>query len=321
MDNNNEWMDFISVIKKKYRMILLFTAIVCFITVVVTFFIPKEYVSSAVIFPTDTNSLDDVLKNPQFGYDIEADRLIQILQSRPIRDSIVKKFNLLNYYKIDNSEADRDYYLKKEYDKDVTFAKTMYMSVVISVRTRDPEMSSNIVNSIVALVGKDREALLKQNIILARNALQSEYENLKLDLDSLSATLNYLTNSGKNIKQYVQNDRSISLIFDKDQMSNDASGKAIQLVVNQYNVKLSWFYDVQNKLKAANLMLRRPLPAVYVVESAVPSYKKSYPRYGTNLLIAFISSIVFISFFSFFLEKIKILRGNLKKYEVSPVGP
>jgi capsular polysaccharide biosynthesis protein len=308
----DEWEEYLGSVRKHYRMIIILVVLACIAAAVITFFIPKEYASSAVVFPTETNSLDDVLRNPQFGYDIEADRLMQILQSRPVRDSIAKKFDLLHYFDIEKSDPAWDYKLKTKYEKYIQLGKTIYMSIIISARTRVPEMSANIVNSIIVEAGKARERLLKQNVQLARTSLRSEYSVLKNDLDSLGNVVNGLTRSQKNIKQYVQADRYISLIIDKDQLKNDQAGKALQTVVNQYNTRLTWFYDVQTRLKNADLMSLRPLPSIYVVEPAVPSYKKIYPKYSINIGLALAGSFLFISLLFFFIDKVSKSETTLE---------
>jgi uncharacterized protein involved in exopolysaccharide biosynthesis len=303
-----ESQEFFSVIYKNLRLITIIMVVACVATFVVTLFIPKEYTSSAVVFATESNSLDDVLRNPQFGFDVEADRLIQLLQSRGIRDSIIKKYNLADYYEIDKSDADWYYWLNKKYEKDITFTKTLFMSVIISARTKDPEMSAKIVNDIIVLVNLTREHLLKQNLYVALAALQREYISVKNDLDSLGIIVNQMTKNRNDVKQYLQTDRYISIIFDKNQMSDDEAGKSLQIIVNQYNVKLVWFFDIQNKLKSANMMKERPLPAIYLIESAIPSYKKSYPSLAINLLLAFVGSFLFSSFGLFLLHKIRSVR-------------
>jgi capsular polysaccharide biosynthesis protein len=315
MENNKteakEGVEFLSVLMSNYKPIFAFVACTCIAAAIITFFIPKEYTSSAVIFPTDSNSLDDVIRNPQFGYDVEADRLIQLLDSRMIRDSIVRKFDLVKYYDIDKSNAAWDYQLTQKFKKDITFTKTVFMSVIISARSRDPEMSAKMVNEIITLISKVREKLLKSNVYFAISSMQREYNSLKSDLDSLSRVLDGLTSNRNDVRQYVQTEKYISLIFDKKQMGDDEAGKSLQLVVNQYNVKLSWFYDIQNKLKNAVLMSQRPFPLVYVIDAAKPSYKKSYPKYSINLLVAFTGSLIFISFLFFFLHKIRNFRSNI----------
>jgi uncharacterized protein involved in exopolysaccharide biosynthesis len=305
-----ESLEFFRIIIKNFRMILLFILFSCIVTLIVTFLIPKEYTSTAVVFATNSNSLDDVLRNPEFGYDVEADRLIQLLQSRNIRDSIINKYNLINYYEMDTSNADWYYWLEKKIEKDITFTKTVFMSVIISVRTRNPEMSASIANDIITLVNSSREHLLKQNLNVALNALEREYSIVKNDLDSLAGVVNEMTKNRKDVNQYMQTDRYISMIFDKNQMSDDGAAKALQVVINQYNVELSWFFDIQNKLKSANMMKQRPLPTIYVIESAKPSFKKSYPSMSTNLILSFIGSFLFISCGLYLFRKIRDLISH-----------
>jgi len=300
-----DFVEFFSVIKQNYRLILIFISCSCLAVAIGTYFIPRQYTSSAIIYPTFSNSLEDVIRNPQFGSDVEADRLLQLLESRSIRDSIVRKFDLVKYYDIDKSDRDWQFQLTKKFQKDITFTKTALMSLVISARSRDPEMSAQVVNEIILLLSKIREKLFKRNVYIALASFKKEFEALKSGLDSMSGVLNRMTRTRKDVQQYLQTEKYVSLIFDKKQMADDDAGKALQLAVNQYNVKLSWLYDVQNSLKYAALMSQRPLPSVYVIESAEPSYNKSYPNYSINLLIAFSGSSVFISFLLFLIQKIR----------------
>jgi hypothetical protein len=172
-------------------------------------------------------------------------------------------------------------------------------------------MSANIANRIISLVNITREKLLKQNLFLAIHSLQTEYYTIKNELDSLTNVVNDLTKSRSGIKQFIQNDRYVSLIYDKTQLSDAETAKALQLVINLYNLKLGWFYDTQSKLKNAELMSKRPLPSIYVIESAIPSYKKSYPRFSINLLLAFVGSFIFISFTLYFYHKIHFIRSQM----------
>lgn len=306
-----ESVEFIKVFFRNIRLITGFVIASCLIALIVTLIIPKKYTSSATIFATETNAIEDVIRNPQFGYDVEADRLIQLLQSRAIMDSITKKFNMISYYKIDKTDADWYDQLTRKYNQDIDITKTVFMSVIISAETKDPEMSANIVNSIIELINKYREKILKQNLRIAFESLQTEYSSLKGDLDSLSLVINDMTNERKGLNQFLQTERYISLIFDKSILKDDQNAKALQLVINQYNIKLGWLYDAQNKLKNAEMMIRRPLPSVYVIENAIPSYKKSSPKLSINLVIAFFSSLIVITFTLYIIHKIKLFRLHM----------
>jgi capsular polysaccharide biosynthesis protein len=307
-----ENLAFLRLLYQKRMLVILFVLATTLVAFTVTLFIPKEYTSSATVFATESNSIDDAIRNPQFGYDVEADRLIQVLNSRDIRDSIVKQFSLVAYYRIDTTEADWYYQLTKKYEKDFTVTKTVYMSVIISARTRDPQMSADIANAIIRYADRAREKLLKKNIYTAIRSLESEYLTLKHDLDSLNGMVENLTAQQGGVTQFMHSEKYLSLIMDKARMSGYESSRSLQLLINHYNMRLSWFYDTEVKLKNARLMANRPLPAIYVVEKAIPSYKKSYPRFSVNLLIGFGGSLVFILLYLYLGEILRSLRNRLR---------
>ena len=308
---NKEKLEFFAVVRKKIRIILLLVCISTIAALILTFFIHPKYTSFTLVFPTESNSIDEVVRNPQFGYDVEADRLIQLLKSWDIMDSITKKFDLIQYYRIDKSDPDWYDELQKKYEEDITINRTVYMSVRISATTKSPQMSAAIVNSMVLLVNKTREKLLKQNTLIATADLQEEYNSLKKDLDSLSFVIGTVSRNKPGFRQFVQTDRYIYMVRDNNQIENiDARG--LQLFISQYNLKLGWFFDVQNKLKNARLMSRRPLPEVYVLQKAIPSYKKASPSFLVNILFAVIGSFIFFSVLFFIIDKIRSFRlqGN-----------
>ena len=280
-------------------------------TLVISLFIPKEYTSSATVFATETNSLDDVIRNPQFGYDVEADRLIQMLNSRGIRDSIIRKFSLIEYYEADTTVPDWYYRLCEKYGKDITCSKTVYMSVVISARTRSPQMSAEIVNTIIGEVNRSRELLLKQNVYQAITSLEREYLVLKRDLDSLNRLISGVAQDRGEVTQFMHSEKYLSLIMDKSKLDHYETSRAMQLLVNHYNMRLSLFYDTEVKLKHARLAVLRPLPSVYVVEKAYPSYRKTFPRVGINVLIAFGGSLFFIIILLYLAERVRMIRNRL----------
>ena len=135
-DESRDSAEFLKFLVKNGRTILI--ALICSVifTIICTFLIPKEYVSSATVFPTNVNTLELTIDNPQFGYDIEADRLIQLLSSKEVKDSIVRIFDLISYYDLDTTNKTWGDDLKKKYYSDIQFSRTPSMSVIISAQTK-----------------------------------------------------------------------------------------------------------------------------------------------------------------------------------------
>jgi hypothetical protein len=56
-----------------------------------------------------------------FGYDVEADRILQLLQSQEIQDSINAKFDLVSYYELDTLDERWRDELRKEFFANINF--------------------------------------------------------------------------------------------------------------------------------------------------------------------------------------------------------
>lgn len=267
------------------------TTIAAALTAIITFFIPNEYLSYGIIFPTWTNSLESTVDNPMFGYDVEADRVMQILQSKEIQDSISKKFNLVKYYDLDSTDPKWHDKLRKYFMRDIAFSRTNYMSITISAQTEDPEMSMGIVNEIIALVDPIRNRILKSNIQKAHDAFEKDYLWQKAKVDTLIAEINTLRN--------VQGNPPISVIvgslhnFPSTGTSPKQNTTLLETKINLYLQEQAALGDIRNKFEKARMQLERPLPSIYIIDKAIPSYKKVFPSFTINvLLVSFCTLII-----------------------------
>ncbi len=279
------------IFKNKFKL-LLNVIIAIVISVIITYFIPNQYSSYGIVYPPSSTSLESSVENPNFGYDIEADRIIQIFQSQTIIDSTTKKFNLYNYFGIDIINTDSRDKLITKFLKMVKFERTNYMSVAITARTKDPQMSANVVNYIIDKANELREKIYKQNVLLAYTKTQDEYlfqKNLsdsiinivKKDLDklNLSGLLVLATNAQLNFNDLNNKKSSI-----------ENSNVGINII--NYRTQLDRQREIETRLFKIKKTLDNPVPKLYLIDKGIPSYKKVYPSFIINSLIAIILSIV-----------------------------
>lgn len=103
-------------------------------------FITPLFKSYAVVYPSNILPYSD---------ETETEQMMQMMQSKEIRDSIIKKFDLARHYKID---PDYRYYtstLLWEYGKKVKITKTPYSAVSIEVWDKDPKIACDMANEIM----------------------------------------------------------------------------------------------------------------------------------------------------------------------------
>ncbi len=284
------------ILKNKFKF-LVNCSIAIAVSIIITFFIPNEYRSCGIIYPPSNNSLENSVENPNFGYDLEADRIIQLLQSQSIKDSVTTKFELYSYFEIDTTDLDARDQLTKKFLKAITFERTNYMSVAISARTEDPKLSANIVNYIIDKVNELREKIYKQNLMTANTIAQLEFEQQKRTADSLLAIvktdLNKLNLSGLLVlatnAQLNFNELNIK------QTSIENSYVGVNII--NYRSQLERQREMEAKLFKLKKVYDNPIPKVYIIDRGMPSYKKVYPSFIVNVLIATVIALICTLFF------------------------
>ncbi len=279
------------IIKYKFKLVLNIS-IALILSLVITYFIPNEYRSYGIVYPPSSTSLENSVENPNFGYDIEADRIIQIMQSQVIMDSTASKFNLITYFDIDIKDTDRRDKLSRMFLKMVKFERTNYMSVSISVKSKDPYMSADMVNYIIDKANEFRERIYKQNVLSAYSKAKEELDFqtkisdsiitiVKKDLDklNLSGLLVLATNAQLNFND-----------LNRMQASIENSNVGINII--NYRSQLDRQREIENKLFKIKKILDNPVPKLYLIDKGLPSFKKVYPSYALNALVAILLSLV-----------------------------
>lgn len=257
------------------------------LAICLTLFIEKEFKSYGVVYPPSSTSIENSIDFPNFGYDVEADRLIQLLESREIRDSVAKQFHLATYFKLDTTTVDWKDRLIKLYYKNIKLERTTSMAVVISARTNNPEMSANIVNYIIRVADNYREHLYKRNLSAAYHQAEIEYNTQKSIVDTAqNYLLNHLKENNLSSLLLLYSDAQLNLTLEKLNVQTlQPSAAAIGAEILHYKS----LYEVLKEAKSRYIKLRKtmlnPIPKIFVVSYAEPQYRKISPSFTINALL------------------------------------
>jgi capsular polysaccharide biosynthesis protein len=302
----------VKVLLKNLLLIVIFSILGLAVGIGVTFFIPKKYHSFAIIFPPNSNLGLDVLEDPRFGNNMDADQLMQLLDSKQIKDSIVQLYQLEEYYEIDRSEKSWQQQLDKKYFKDITFSKTRYYSIVVTANMRDPELSANIVNSILELVDYFRAKIMRQNQLAVFEYAKDQYIKQQHIVDSLKKLIytKKQTTNPENIlyNHLIENSKSDFLssnrFVDSEEMEN---------LMQSYSFELITLNDLKGDYHKALRLIQKPFSRVFVLNKGVPNYKKTSPSFIINGLVGLSSSFIFILIFVVARDKWSTLVKMLKE--------
>ena len=305
MNDNNTGVIFIVRNRKLWLVSLLIGAIV---GGGITFILPKKYRSTAIIYPYSSHTREDLISNPQFGYESESEQLLQLLHSQSMRDRTVQKFQLYDYYELDTNSQSWKSDLTLKYVQDVNFSRSQYLSIVISVVMKDPLLAADIANFQVAEINQYRASIFDQNREADFKAAQQELEHSVQSMEALKDSI-YTLKGGENtlLFNFIENlDNE-----DFDPSTFITSPELERLIVDYrfaYDRYIQAHSDFQEKEKAIN----GPIPSVYSVDKAAPNYKKVAPSLMVNSLLGALVLFVLVFTIRFVVEKWQIAKELVK---------
>lgn len=297
---------------------------------VVAWLIPEKFKSTVILFPATSASVSKSLMGqnsfPQsdlleFGEEDDIERMVQVLNSEEIRNRIVKKYKLSEHYGIEKDSPYKKSLLREQYDDNIQFKKTEYMSVKIEVLDRVPEMASNIANDIAALYDSSMTRMKRERAVDAYKIIEKEYKHIQNDIKIKEDSLNKLMQLGVNDYE------------SQSERMNEALGKAIVegrtvattelerklKILSSYGTAYMSLRDnlyrvreqsnlLYERLQQARVDAEQNIPEKFIVDRAFPAERKSYPIRWVIVAGATISSLI-ISLITI------ILLENIKKIE------
>ena len=178
---------------RKLLALVVGVAVLGSVVVTAPMFIAPRYRAEVVFYPAGANTSAGLLNSDaRFGYDRDVDNAMQVLQSSIVRDSLVRKYDLLRHYEIDSTDPKRAFDLIEAYNDNVGVERTRYGSILVAVEDTDPRVAAQMANDMVQLGDRVKADIIRQNL---RAAYQNAGHELQLklgDLARLADSINYL---------------------------------------------------------------------------------------------------------------------------------
>lgn len=295
-------------------------------------FITPLYKSTAILYPTSSNSISKVLISTtyqsnkdilEFGESEQTEQMLQVLNSNRIRDKVIARYNLMEHYGIKPTSRYPYTRLNKLYDSRIKFRRTEYNAVSITVLDPDPALAAQMANDIAELFDSTMNTMQKEVAIKAFNLVEAEYNSLCSEMAFLEDSLNTLRELG--VFDYESQVEMLSQQLAVELGKGNTQGvKNIQEYLDilaryggaYYAISEKLDHDrlqlslVKTKYEEAKVDATENVPHKFVVTSAFKAEHKSYPirwiivtitLLGTLLLI--ILSLVFFDRYGCFFRK------------------
>jgi uncharacterized protein involved in exopolysaccharide biosynthesis len=263
-------------------------------SIVISLMITPMFKASVIMFPA-TNvmvSKELLVQNFSgenvhgFGEEEQAEQLLQVLNSEPIRTRIIEKYNLMEHYEIDPEGKYPITELFDQYRSNINFRLTEYMSVEIEVMDKDPEYAAFIANDISDLVDTVYNSMIKDRAWEALRLVEREFRDaeetlvvLRDSLDLVSSQLSTAVETG---------DDPTDIVIRALSENGALYFSMINLVRNQSQIVAG----LSLRYKEARLEAEQDLSYKFVVERAYPPEKKAYPNKSLIVIVSTFASLL-----------------------------
>lgn len=300
-----------------WRKPLLIISIAAFIASIIfssPFFITPRFKSTVIMFPTSTNSISKALLSEntgdkqdilQFGEDEQAEQMLQILSSNKIRDKIIKKYNLMEHYEISKNSRYKNTRLYNTYDNNVSFRRTEYMAVKITVLDKDPKIAAAMANDIAELMDSTKNAMQKERAVRAFKIVEAEYMKLKAQIQQMEDSLTKLRELGVHdyesqaeminrqlaIELARGNRSGVKALEDKLDVLAEYGGPYVS-IRDALEYEKKQLSEVKAKYEEAKIDASEVLPQKFIVNNAYEAEKKSFPIRWIIVVISTLSAFI-----------------------------
>jgi tyrosine-protein kinase Etk/Wzc len=306
---------FINILRENIKSFIKIGVLSIIVGLIVSYLLPVEYSSEAIILPARHFSVSKMLIEPnvgnqedylEIGDEDDLEKLLQIIYSDDLKIQLANELNLWKRWKIENKNY-KFYYLKSKWDYYINIYRTNYGSVRIKVYDRHPDTAAILANTMLALIDTIQKKMAKQRIQTALNIVEQEYNNTILRINEMEDSLKTLREMG--IYDYKEQVKAFSKEYAKAIAKNDIKEKEnlekLFVQLQKYGGAYQTWSENLRKYRAKFAVIKAKydqmlidaqyvLPLKYVVQSAIPNNKKARPQYLLIILICFLSSEILL---------------------------
>jgi uncharacterized protein involved in exopolysaccharide biosynthesis len=324
---------------RKHLIIVAIAACILSVLFSSSWFITPLYKSSVILFPVSSNSVSKALLSDQpsaksdileFGEDEQTEQMLQILNSGVIRDKVVEKFDLMKHYGINPGSRFKNTLLIRQYETNITFRRTEFMAVKITVMDKDPQMAADIANTISELLDSTKNSMQLERAVKGFKIVEKEYFKLRDEIASMEDSLRKIREHGVfdyETQSEMMNQQLAVEIAKGNQRGIDALNKKLDILAkyggayvsirDQLEHEKKQLSSLKAKYEEAKVDATENLPQKFVVESAFKAERKSYPIRWVIVVVSVIASLLIATLVIISIEKFST-KGLLKTKNLAP---
>lgn len=287
------------------------------------------------MYPASSNSISKSLLNEnaspkqdilEFGEDQQTEQMLQILNSNRIRDKVISRFNLAGHYGIEPGGKYFQTRLYNRFNSNITFKRTEYMAVKISVLDKDPQLAADMANEIAALLDSVKNDMQKARAMKGFKIVEAEYLLQQKQVLEMEDSLTLIRKLG--VQDYESqaemlnrqlameiakgNSRGINALEEKLKVLATYGGPYVSLRDALVNEKKQLSF-IKARYEEAKIDAFEEIPQKFIVEKAEKADRKSYPIIWIIVLLSTLGTLLAGMLVIFIVERSPEFLHKLKQ--------
>ena len=191
---------------RKRKTLILVCLVVAVVSLIASFLVTPKFKSTAIVYAPRTNSVAKILLNEEsynerldmkaYADDEETEQMMEILNSREIKDILIDKFDLYNHYGLGEGVSYRQTKMYKYLKGNIEVKRTQYGAIAVSVIDKDPQVAADMANEILVLLDSVKNRIDHERTIASYNLLKRQLEIVDAEVQRIDDSVQVLMQNG-----------------------------------------------------------------------------------------------------------------------------
>jgi hypothetical protein len=293
-----------------------------------SFLVRPRFKSTALLYAPRTSSVSKILLNEQ-NYNErleikalatvdETEQMLPFLNSVAIKDSLVEKYKLAEYYNIDLNKKGGRTKLYKNLTNNMTIKRTEYGAIQVSVSDWDPQRAYNMTLDVVRWLDTIKNHVEYERALAAYTILQNQLDSVDKEIAATNDSIREIMSHGVfDVKG--QSERLTQQYAIAAAQGNAAAMQRIQKeqdTIAKYGAKLTAYQEMsynfskyhalcKEKMLDAKMDMTTIMPVKFVIDEPFPADKKFYPKKSLIVIISTLCAFILTMIVLLMIERVE----------------
>lgn len=330
MENNDKYNSFslLQFMWKRRKWLLIVCVVTFFVSAACTYLVRPRYKSTATLYAPRTSSVSKILLNEQ-NYNErleikalatvdETEQMLPFLNALAIKDSLIEKYKLAEYYNIDVNKKGGKTKLYKTVTKCLIVKRAENGAIAVTVVDWDPQRAYEMTLDVVRWLDTIKNNVDHERALAAYTILRSQIDSIECEIAKLSDTIEEIMTHGV-FDVNIQSERFTQQYAIAAAQGNTAAMQRIrkeQDTLAKYGPKLTTYKDLKynlskyhslckQKMMDAQVDMTTIMPVKFVIDKPVLADKKFYPKRSIIVVISTLCAFILAMIVLLMIERIE----------------